>query len=600
MKAMMERAFTALLLLTNLASASRLRANVRTNNTKGESCPGNNFPLEVKEYEIVPCERFEGVFDTDKFETALGDNSNWDVGSKWTLSLTITSTSDRVEKMGFSGGGGGFLEFTIEPHASGKRITVTDTVKTKTSSLEYRGSVVQGETVTPSSCPKFTIVDICLTPAFCGSYECTAGWKKKVNSDLTVGESDQDCCQQLMCNEYDCSSSTKYLKKSNPATIVGHTDGHCCDEIKCETSMCNSTKLKNKAGDGILGSTVAECCEENLCGTYECSDATQWAHKGTKHANGSFILGSTDQECCDEKWCDTFECIPASQWEPKAGRNGSRGSTNTECCSIMFCENNDPCSPSTQYAPRGNGTFRTADKIRLVGSTVGECCDKQYCSNYTCSNSSFQVKPTPDGGEPLLGKSDEECCEAKYCKDYTCSDSFKWSHKSNHVDGNGNPPRRGWSDAECCDPIYCESHVCAPSSKYNEKSAAELAGLQGSTNDVCCSPILCTDHTCGDDSKWVKMPAAQAQITAGSTDEECCNRKYCKDWFTEIGSMCSVTTKYSPKDKANEAGGVQGSNDLDCCDPLECSIFKSCPAGKSPKPTGLGSTEGECCVLDSN
>lgn len=556
------------------------------------TCPNNKFPSPTATVSSLGLSYLEALGDSSALQSSLGSEASWIIGAWWGFSVVASSSCHYATTFGFSGGGNGFLTFTVPAGALNEAISVADQVKDSGSAAKF-ASRYKG-TMTDCS---VNFTNFCLAASTCDTFTCFPSdtYSKKSGSS-TVGNSTSQCCDVRYCkDEDDCSAHAgEYVKRAGWDTLKGSTKGSCCTPVLCSDSdVCSDTKLRNRTGTGIRGSTAEQCCEPAHCLDHKCTNPQEWA----KLPNSDDKLGSTNEECCEHRTCDLVNCTPSSFWLPRENPASLFGYTLAQCCEAVSCENYTCSEPSKYKKIDSPGTV-------TQGSTDEQCCTPRLCSEYTCENSSMQLVAL-SAANPKLGSTDDECCELKFCKDYKCSDPTKWVHKPDQdpsiID------QRGYSDEECCSPLMCSTHQCDPPSKWATKNSSALEDLQGSTNEQCCDKIFCNDYACstatsaeGEGSRgtaYYKRVDTNNFMWQGSTDDECCLPLFCSQY----------TTQYPSKWRRKTQTGLKGSTDEECYDPIMCAYVPGgshdsyCCLGDNMKLRAdalnvSGSTDDECCV----
>eukprot|EP00930_Biecheleria_cincta_P063761 TRINITY_DN4929_c0_g2_i1.p1 TRINITY_DN4929_c0_g2~~TRINITY_DN4929_c0_g2_i1.p1 ORF type:complete len:635 (+),score=80.38 TRINITY_DN4929_c0_g2_i1:87-1991(+) len=301
----------------------------------------------------------------------------------------------------------------------------------------------------------------CCNVVECDSFNCSKSdlWTNKSNASGVSGHSFEQCCDPVYCANYTCQATTKYTNKTNPP-IQGNSDGRCCEPMYCVNYTCSNTSMTHMHGAATrLGSTDAECCEPAVCIKYNCSDETKYRKKPNFVESGGVQqprMGGDDEACCTPLYCRQFSCT-STKWSARiwADNDTTLGWTHKQCCDEVFCEN---YTCTTDYDGDGNGTkwFKRADTnaLKWQGSTDEECCYPIYCSQYvTDYPTKWQRKPAPEDGVNLLGS----------------------------------------TEVECYDPILC-SKFCGCSESQGVRRIGDAASVQGSTVDECCENITTTDQ----------------------------------------------------------------------------------------------------------
>ncbi|CAJ1341550.1 unnamed protein product [Effrenium voratum] len=193
----------------------------------------------------------------------------------------------------------------------------------------------------------------CCETQRCEDYQCSSPtkWEKKPSIEETedggqvarVGFSDEDCCVPKYCKNFLCSS-TKWQTRHWPEndTTLGGSFEECCDELMCADYNCTT----DYDGDGVgtmyikkqdtnnfrfQGSSDEECCEPRPCSDYETKFPTKWRRKTKPN-----LLGSTDTECFEPLWCADFcGCKAEEKKVPVEDAKHKQGSTVAECCKDM-------------------------------------------------------------------------------------------------------------------------------------------------------------------------------------------------------------------------------------------------------------------------
>eukprot|EP00931_Biecheleriopsis_adriatica_P086807 TRINITY_DN61391_c0_g1_i1.p1 TRINITY_DN61391_c0_g1~~TRINITY_DN61391_c0_g1_i1.p1 ORF type:complete len:758 (+),score=112.14 TRINITY_DN61391_c0_g1_i1:103-2376(+) len=542
-----------------------------------QACKGNRFPgSSTKVYNLTGLKQHEEALKLSGLK-----DKDWQIGKKWMLQVSATSHESREIQLGFAGSYDGFSVLAIPPKVTGKKITVIGTVVSTIENTEF-------EVRSQSPREGVSLTGICLRPLTCGEAfhgHCDSGLKP--TSADRVGSTKSECCEQLTCEHYNCSSDTTFKKRSDSASHLGDSDQECCVEVYCKDhpTICDGTQWKDKTGNGWRGSTQMECCEQQLCAKYTCSDNDTWSPLPAKmyqEGHGQVDrLGSTDEECCTKQYCKDFACEPSTKWSPRADfteheSKEIRGSSHQTCCEAKDCKDY-VCSIHTKWShlPPTNSKGQA-----FLGSTDAECCTPNLCQDWpgVCDTGYSKAHPSS------LGNTSDECCEKRPCSEYLdglrCSDMSKWMRLSNHHT-NDDSPRLGFSDEECCEPIRCSNNVqCSPTSKWTPKPNQSM--VVGGEIEECCDPIWCTDYECQQKTKYtIKSNLTNIQ---GHSDEECCEPLYCKDF------VILEPTKFRRIDDDDRLG----SSTADCTQTRYCSNHH-CTKGALIGEAVMGSTDCECC-----
>lgn len=559
---------------SNASNASNTRRR------RGGICADNRFALNASDtYNFSGAKHFENVFPDSAFQNLQAD-PDFKIGRSWKLQMKVTSNDSSDREFSFSGSILGYLNIVIPAWSKGDIVSSVATVESTLNHthFEYRG---------PGFVENVVVTDICLRPAYCSeAFNGTCPEAHVPQPEGTYGGTEKECCEPLMCIDWNCSSDTKYKLKSNADCIVGASDSACCEAIPCDSDLCNATIWEPKPGTGWIGSTPEQCCNPRMCAKYQCSDSKTWGRLPDFVTTGNQTTprtGSTDAECCYEMWCGEFDCHTNTKYKNESEQNATRGHSYALCCDVQSCSDYN-CSVSTQWLhlPPNN-----ANGARYNGSTDAECCSPQLCRRYTCQNvSAYHINSKL--GEQARGSTDEECCERRQCKEYTCSDPSKYTKMASHIaaDSGENEMRLGYSDVECCEPIFCDSvpKICQPCTKWTAKQTFNTT--LGSTNDVCCDKVMCSNYTCKQPTKY-RLKGNYAFLQ-GNSDKECCDPIYCSNYHV------TLKTKF---EKIYEEGRL-GSTDQECSKILYCANYTCSQGGQIIDGTLWGSTDCECCNGD--
>lgn len=293
----------------------------------------------------------------------------------------------------------------------------------------------------------------CCNVIACDAFNCSKSdlWTSKENASGQTGHSFEQCCDPMYCANYTCNMTTKYVTSESPP-VQGNSDERCCEPLHCSDYNCSNTSLMLMSGaDTRLGSTDAECCEPAVCMLYNCSDPTKYRKKPHYSESGGLQqprMGGDDEACCTPMYCRRFECS-STKWQSREWEDNDTtlGWTHEQCCDSIYCQN---YTCTTDYDGDGNGTkwFKRADTnaLRWQGST------------------------------------DEECCYPLYCSQYETEYPTKWKRKSSEA------RLLGSTEHECYDPIMC-INFCGCNESLGTKIIVDANGVQGSSVDECCENI---------------------------------------------------------------------------------------------------------------
>lgn len=208
-------------------------------------------------------------------------------------------------------------------------------------------------------------------------YTCQ-GASLGIVSPEAFGSTDGECCAERKCEDYTCSSATKWEKKPSVEESedggqqprMGFSDEECCVPKFCKNFLCSSTKWKSRhwpEDDKTLGGSFEECCDALMCSNYTCTTDYDGDGQGTmyvkkKDTNSFRWQGSSDEDCCTPLFCSQYETKFPTKWR----RNTAQlGSTDAECYDPVWCS-----------AFNGCGELKLIkDATHKQGSTVQECCE---------------------------------------------------------------------------------------------------------------------------------------------------------------------------------------------------------------------------------
>eukprot|EP00931_Biecheleriopsis_adriatica_P072775 TRINITY_DN47188_c0_g1_i1.p1 TRINITY_DN47188_c0_g1~~TRINITY_DN47188_c0_g1_i1.p1 ORF type:complete len:661 (-),score=124.70 TRINITY_DN47188_c0_g1_i1:38-1930(-) len=345
-------------------------------------------------------------------------------------------------------------------------------------------------------------------------------WKDKPGSHF--GSTPEECCVARDCEEYNCSSSSKWVKKpqifdseKNLVLIQGSTDEECCDKVSCKHFNCTLTDKWMTNPNADQGFSLEECCLPLYCSDFTCGPHDEWVPNPLAH------LGSSNESCCDPILCEHFTCSERTQLKAGAVQypRELKGKSEEKCCEVKFCKD-WTCSDPSKWIPKSDLT--SVDLLRR-GWSDEECCHPLPCSAVDCMPETLWLRKNDEELATLQGSRPDQCCTPKYCSDHTCTGDYpsvgvkstKWYKKrdTNHYRFKGS------TDRECCEPKYCSEFFTAYPTKYERKPDDGTRPLQGGTEEECYNELKCIEHCCVDERMRKK---ANAEQLIGSTDEECC------------------------------------------------------------------------------
>jgi len=279
-------------------------------------------------------------------------------------------------------------------------------------------------------------------------------WKKKDGFDDIVGNTPGDCCEAVLCDDYECSEETKYAHKGKG--FQGNNQTMCCNPKKCHDRECSSHTLERfpfAPAAPRLGSTDEECCQVKFCKnqTNVCLPVTKWAHKADQDLTKLLIRGTDDAACCNPLLCSAFSCN-APSWKAKNATelDGLQGSTHEECCDPVWCEDwiCDTAKDATGAGAVGTKWYKKADTNtwKWQGATNEECCLPIYCSQY---ETQFPSKWRRKKDKSAQGSTDPECYDPIMCAIHCPNDNYRCLNSSLVIRPNA-MNISGSTDEECC------------------------------------------------------------------------------------------------------------------------------------------------------
>eukprot|EP01063_Lacrimia_lanifica_P000849 TRINITY_DN1041_c0_g1_i11.p1 TRINITY_DN1041_c0_g1~~TRINITY_DN1041_c0_g1_i11.p1 ORF type:complete len:1910 (+),score=93.60 TRINITY_DN1041_c0_g1_i11:51-5780(+) len=438
------------------------------------------------------------------------------------------------------------------------------------------------------------IINPCLPPAFCGSYDCPAGFNRMMvsqpcpqvtvvanNAECVAGDADNnnDCCVVAACPANSgppgtCNCNAGYQATSVLEWMDGSGWGHTCEPITCPVLQFSSIS------PGLIGSGVSACADGQVLDAvvnpactltcdprfYPTAPASDPLTVACDPSTGNFQIGTDPYVIpftCEEKMCQPFSLPEGAE----AGLSNGCGEGE-----VLSPFSNPSCTVKCKDGYDGTSTVITCPSTanHMDVPTGGILCTRSRCGVYIYPTGVHGYGDTVRSIEPCSNNTGLELGDV--CT-IGCRPGFS-------------PP----------DPLP-QDYRAEISCPLDSRSGAQVVG------GLSCTPN-CAGYTCPMGWQARANPASITCTTGECEAHTCCNLKACPTnaadvWIGATFVQCACNPGYT-----GEPDWDVGAQDWShsCTPTCANPNFVGCPSGKRalvPREqmpcTGVGVCDGTGC-----